>query len=562
MRDPRRPLTRCDAPIRRTSTCRTSVAGVDVDDRRRCASEPVVERHQHDAARHARRRRRAGSRRCPWRRRGAPDCRRGGADLVGVGRVDVGGDGRRSGASDGDVDGRRRRGRTACGSPRGGSRSCCGRWRRNRRAPRRRRRRRAPTASTPSTLPRRAAAVALAYPATAGRDGVGDGVDAGQRGREVVVAEAVGELGGDHPVGPRRTGRGDPLGDLGDPALEVGGRAGLLAERGGRQHDVGERGRVGEERVEGDDDRGALDAEARRGRRPGQSPTGSASEQDEDVDLAGGGRGEDGPTASTAARDEDGARAGGRRRRCPAAVPAAPSRRVGRRRRRRRRPATTPLPTASDSARLARPATMTTGPAPSWSATSSDRTAPRSTAAAPPGSTRRLRHAYRREAGGGRAELDRGGSCAASAAWRRRRWRTGSSSLRSGPSRTTVGADAALVDGRPRADRGAPAGSPSPSWASRCRCRARRRGGPRRRRPRWCRGRRRARRCADGPFVVERGADGLGDRGRSPTFHEPSPSPRTQRRRSPAPAELTDSKPKRPLSHSQPQLTASLSTPR
>jgi hypothetical protein len=59
-----------------------------------------------------------------------------------------------------------------------------------------------------------------------------------------VGAEAVGQLGGDHPVGPGGAGRRDLLVQDGDATLEVGGGAVDLGEPGGRQHDVGFAGGV------------------------------------------------------------------------------------------------------------------------------------------------------------------------------------------------------------------------------------------------------------------------------------------------------------------------------
>ena len=85
-----------------------------------------------------------------------------------------------------------------------------------------------------------------------------------------------------------------------------------------------------------------------------------------------------------------------------------------------------------------------------------------------------------------------------SAASRRRRYSTGSSSFRSGPSSTMVAALAAssmVARGRPRT-RGQAVAELRVHVGSR---RARRRGGPRRTRPRWCRGRRRATPMLSGP---------------------------------------------------------------
>ena len=72
-----------------------------------------------------------------------------------------------------------------------------------------------------------------------------------------VGAEAAGQLGGDHPVGPGGARRRDLLAEPADPALEVGGGAVDLGEAGGRQHDVGLADRLGEEHVDGDDRAGA-----------------------------------------------------------------------------------------------------------------------------------------------------------------------------------------------------------------------------------------------------------------------------------------------------------------
>ena len=118
-----------------------------------------------------------------------------------------------------------------------------------------------------------------------------------------------------------------------------------------------------------------------------------------------------------------------------------------------------------DSARLARPATMTTGPMRSWSTTSGSVRAA-AAAAAPPDSTR-----IERQANGDNPVATGDSSISfvflRTALSRSRRWSTGSSSLRSGPTRITVGAFAVpsmVARGRSRIS----AGSPSPSWASRC----------------------------------------------------------------------------------------------
>ena len=142
---------------------------------------------------------------------------------------------------------------------------------------------------------------------------------------------------------------------------------------------------------------------------------------------------------------------------------------------------------------------MTTGPAPSCSRTSSEDSAA-VTAAAPPGSTRRLRHAYRlRPVAVGLSSIRRvvrvvGGVAQPEvedgqlffevrAEQHDRRCRRGARRW------------------SPGGDRGAPPGARHRA-GRRGRRRARRRGGPRRRRPRWCRGRHRAQRRAEGPFVA------------------------------------------------------------
>ncbi len=148
---------------------------------------------------------------------------------------------------------------------------------------------------------------------------------------------------------------------------------------------------------------------------------------------------------------------------------------------------------------------------------------------------------------------------------RRRRWRTGSSSLRSGPTTITVGAAAVLsivALGRSRIS----AGSPSPSCASRCsmptasasRAHAKASSLVPRAPPS------RATRFTRPASIVVRSALATAARA---TVHEVSvrpdswDSPRTSGvvTRS---GELTASKLNRPRSHSHPQLTASLSTPR
>ena len=126
----------------------------------------------------------------------------------------------------------------------------------------------------------------------AGGDGVGDRVERGELVGDVVMAESLGELGGDHPVRPRGAGDRHLLGHGGHATLEVGGRAGLLTEGGGGEHDVGPAGRPGEKRVHGDHPAGAREGPA------GEIGIGAVgdrvdAEQDEQVRATVGGRFED-----------------------------------------------------------------------------------------------------------------------------------------------------------------------------------------------------------------------------------------------------------------------------
>ena len=99
------------------------------------------------------------------------------------------------------------------------------------------------------------------------------------------MAQAIGQLGGDRPVGARRCHRGHLVGDQAHPALQVGVGAGGLVCGGRRQHDVGPARTLVEERVEGDHRPGA-------GQRPlGQPSIGNVAQrvgaqQHEGVDLA------------------------------------------------------------------------------------------------------------------------------------------------------------------------------------------------------------------------------------------------------------------------------------
>ncbi len=109
------------------------------------------------------------------------------------------------------------------------------------------------------------------------------------------MAEPLGQLGGDHPVRPRGPGDRHLLGHGGHATLEVGGRAGLLTEGGGGEHDVGPAGRLGEKRVHGDHPAGAREGPA------GEIGIGAVgdrvdAEQDEQVRATVGGRFEDAET--------------------------------------------------------------------------------------------------------------------------------------------------------------------------------------------------------------------------------------------------------------------------
>ena len=82
------------------------------------------------------------------------------------------------------------------------------------------------------------------------RDALEAGHFGSNRGRDVLDACDVGDvtvdlehdrqLGGDHPVGAGRAGRGDLVRDRGHATFEVRGGAGLLAVGSGGEHDVGE----------------------------------------------------------------------------------------------------------------------------------------------------------------------------------------------------------------------------------------------------------------------------------------------------------------------------------
>ena len=123
------------------------------------------------------------------------------------------------------------------------------------------------------------------------REGVGD----------VDVVEQVGQLDGDHPVRPRRPGHRHLLTDGRDATLEVGRRARLLAVRGGGEHDVGGGGGVGQERVDGDHPPGAGE------RPPGQLGVGEVAErvgpeEHEEVEVTVGGGREDAGGVEAVAR--------------------------------------------------------------------------------------------------------------------------------------------------------------------------------------------------------------------------------------------------------------------
>ena len=247
-----------------------------------------------------------------------------------------------------------------------------------------------------------------------------------------------------------------------DAALEVGGGAGLLAERRGGEHDVGELRRLGRERVDGDDPARAGEGAAR------EVGVGTV------VDRIGAERARSrsilpSAAACSVARPSWSGSAGAspsgrsRRRRCRGAAPAARWRRaapsrsgpqrgdrgggrlgqvaaVRRRRRRGRR-------RAARRCRR-RPGRRSTTPC-SRAGFVADRL---------PGVLESARCRSRRT---------RRSCCVLlSAASRRRRNSTGSSSFRSGPSRMIVEAAAAssmVARGSPSTS----AGSPSPNWASR-----------------------------------------------------------------------------------------------
>ena len=322
-----------------------------------------------------------------------------------------------------------------------------------------------------------------------------------------VGAEQAGQLGGDHPVGAGGARRGDLLGDRADPALEVRGGAGDLGGPGGGQHDVGLRGRAGEEAVDGDhgagagerlagevgvgevgerigaeqhehvdlavggrvEDAGGVEARRRRARSPsrrrgtsrrpssrvvapGQQARGeahveravhvAAAQRGEEPDLGvrgvdGGGRGDDGVgrLADARAAEDDGDRAGGEQARRPPRWRRARCRRPPGRRRRRA-------------------AASTTSPA-------------------VPGRCGRLTAASSDDGRCAAARARRRVTPSRMTAWRSRRNRTGSSSLRSGASSSTVPPGRArLVDrGAGQAEQRARRGGRRRAGRRRCRCR-------------------------------------------------------------------------------------------